>query len=209
MTTTYDMTPLDAQERIPVKIHIINSKLSINELQTISIASDYNVAELKFEIESALSVEQQHQIKLTLQLSPTNDNEEKETHIELTSDDMKLSEYNITKNTIIELQLSDDSNWNVKPIKMDTTNSKRPLKMDAVNTRPGGTVQSMPVQTSTRETDQIIHFLTKHSKIQCRVLLIVFEITLVLLVAYWGTVSMIQYCINMVFVLVAWRGCRK
>ena len=32
---------------------------------------------------------------------------------------------------------------------------------------------------------------------------------MVLLVIYWGTINMIQYGINMIFVLIAWRGCRK
>lgn len=32
---------------------------------------------------------------------------------------------------------------------------------------------------------------------------------MVLLVAYWGKIQMIQYVINMIFILVGWRGCRK
>ena len=35
------------------------------------------------------------------------------------------------------------------------------------------------------------------------------EVTLVLLVFYWGTTSMIQYLITMTMLMVGWRGCRK
>eukprot|EP00483_Globobulimina_turgida_P003412 UN03418 len=198
---TYDMTLLDESERVRVKIQVINDKLSINDVNMLSILPDFNVAELKFEIEKSLSIPQTHQQTLILRLAETADS--KELSVELSSDDMKLSEYNIRQGTVIELQLSDDSDWSAIQIAIDNDNATKPGHGVTVDHEPN------PVQARTTQTDEIIRLLTKQSKIQCRILIIVFEITLVLLVAYWGTTSMIQYGINMIFILVAWRGCRK
>eukprot|EP00483_Globobulimina_turgida_P009135 UN09153 len=175
---TYDMTLLDESERVRVKIHVINDKLSINELKMLSISPDFNVAELKFEIEKSLSIQQAHQQKLILQLASTDDNKEDATNlsVQLSSDDMKLSKYNITQNTVIELQLSDDSDWNAIQIAIDNDNDND-IDNDK-KSRSVATVEPIPVQSRTTQvtqTDEIIHFLTKHSKIQCRILILVFE----------------------------------
>eukprot|EP01083_Nonionella_stella_P041602 112740_1 len=217
----YDMTPLDVGKRMPVKVRVFNAKLSIDEIKMITILPDFNVAELKFEIESRLSIPAEHQKHLTIPSSVVSDNKEDAiptTPTTLDDDDMKLSKFTFTKNSIITCELSDECNWKSADIAIDVSPTKplkavqpSPAKKKATRQTPtkGGPVQSVPVESRTTQAEQEMHFLTKHSKIQCRILIVVFEITLVLLIAYWGTINMIQYSINMVFVLIAWRGCRK
>ena len=216
---TYDMTPLDANDRVPLKIHIKNSTLSIDEMKMISIATDCNISELKFEIERVLSIQIQYQQKLCIDEGTHDETKE------LSNEDTKLSEYNISQNTIIELELSNDCDWNGSQTNIDMTHSspKSPPIIQTPKTPSQGgkdnenteNMESVTAQTDNDESrgqgtnDEIIHFLTKHSKIQCRILLIVFEITLILLVAYWGEIQMVQYVINMIFILIGWRGCRK
>lgn len=177
---TYDMSPLDASERIPIKIHITNTKSSIDELKMISIATDCNISELKFEIEKALSIQQQHQQSLSIESTESDTDD----IIQLTDEELKLSEYNISQNTIIELQLTDDCDWNESHIIIDMAQSpKSPQSQssptsktppNANNANNKHDIKSIPAQSRTTATDETIHFLTKHSKIQCRILLIVF-----------------------------------
>lgn len=222
---TYDMSPLDSSDRLTIKIRILSDSLAIDELKKISILPDYSVSELKFEVERTLKIPTEDQKKLIIRIASKEDDDSKEnedlsyveTH-ELSSDDTKLSEFDITQNTILELQLTDSSEWSAekiaaqRSINMPITtsvppkqnNPNKPSQDNAVSSK-----QPIPAQPRMAETDEAIKFLTKHSKIQCRILLVVFEITLILLIAYWGTISMVQYSINMIFVLIAWRGCRK
>lgn len=198
---TYDMSRMSipAEDRISITLHIINTTLSIDESKSIWIAADYSVAELKFEIERSLNIQQEHQKKLTIKAS---------NHV-LDSEDDKLSEYNIKTNTIIELELSDNCNWRPVQTSIDMQSSTPLTPKGAKKQNQARSVQSSVNQRHRSAVDESIAFLSKHSKIQCRILLIVFEITLVLLVAYWGYINMIQYCINMLFICIGWRGCRK
>eukprot|EP00484_Ammonia_sp_Unknown_P020982 CAMPEP_0197031752 /NCGR_PEP_ID=MMETSP1384-20130603/10654_1 /TAXON_ID=29189 /ORGANISM="Ammonia sp." /LENGTH=307 /DNA_ID=CAMNT_0042461323 /DNA_START=49 /DNA_END=972 /DNA_ORIENTATION=- len=218
MASTYDMSRLEAPDRISVKIHIVNEASTVDDVKIISISEESTVAELKFEIERALHIPQSDQQELLLQAgvhSPSDDDQK------LQEEDHKLSQYKLTKNSIILLRLTESSTWNPLQRNIEIPShsnypSLSPLAASnadrALNKQPATDARSQAQSTQQAaelDVDQIVHFLTKHSKIQCRILLIVFEITLVLLVAYWGSVSMIQYCINMVFILIGWRGCRK
>ena len=165
---TYDMSPLDASERIPMRVHITNETLSIDEIKMISIATGCSISELKFEIEKALSIETRHQQTLSIQSTDSDGDE----IVQLKDEEMKLSDYNVNQSTIIHLQLSDDCNWDESQIKLDmAVSSSSPTsktQQNAINNNSdNGNIRSIPV-------DETIHFLTKHSKIQCRILLIVF-----------------------------------
>ena len=176
MATGYNMSRISigADDRISVTVHIINATLSIEESRQISIVADYSVAELKFEIERALSIQQEHQKQLTI-LSPSltgNDTIKASEHV-LDSEDAKLTEYNIKKDTIIELELTDNCTWRPN----QTAIEMQPSTPLTANTQQQ---QSLTVQSAAAQrqggsaADELISFLTKHSKIQCRILLIVF-----------------------------------
>merc|ERR1712079_772618 len=115
----------------------------------------------------------------------------------MTSPDRKLSEYDINQHSTITLSLSDDCEWTPAPTKGGP---------DVVAHRE--TAQRSAPARSNRD-EPVIRFLTYQSKIHCRILLLVFQISLILLVSYWGTLYMVQFTITIIFVLIGWRGCRK
>eukprot|EP01083_Nonionella_stella_P185186 674522_1 len=125
-----------------VKIRIFNAKLSIDEMKMISILPDFNVAELKYEIETRLSIRTEHQKRLTIPSSVVSDNKEEAisaTPTTLDDEDMKLSKFTLTQNSVITCELSDDSDWNSAQIAIDvkpsaTQPSKPPKPPSPPNT---------------------------------------------------------------------------
>ena len=170
MAQTYDMSTL-GDDRSNIKIQVLNETNNIDEIRQISISLEATLAELQFEVERTLGIKEEHQLKFKIDA------------IEMTSVERKLSGYGIDKHSTLTLYLSDDSDYT--PSATGTNGNDAAVPLDNVVVQSGGSgatsgsgvvAQTANSQSVARPAtdDPSVHFLTKHSKIQCRILLLVF-----------------------------------
>ena len=160
---TYDMTPL-GDDRLPIKIQVINEASSLNQMQSLSISGNSSLAELRFEIERTLHIKHQHQKKLVICSSSDDQG------IELTDEDKQLCDYNISSYAVIALYMDDDE-W--RPPNAQS-HAKVTVRIPENVTQTVDANLEMSISPDPEDDAELIHFLSKHSKIQCRILLIVF-----------------------------------